>query len=299
MDFLDQIPLDQTALTIAMVAIVLLFAVVSIIKGIIKTIITLLSFSIAAAAFLFGFLQSPPYIENFIPEATGWMPLVVGGIFALLAMVIMQIFLGVLSGKSKKKKPQKEKSTDDDSPTRAKRNPLAPIFGLLVGIFALYGAITALRYFGTNAELEHLQTYVSEGAEKAGGVPMIAQAKQWLDESPIATWHERVDFLNTSDYRSRLNLAKVIIISGNQNELSRARQEENVKELLKVPEINALTLSGDHLRALCKDCRFQDLFQDQQFQRLSSTSSTRRQLLKIKLDQFFSSPEEVKKPAAE
>ena len=160
MDFLDKIPLDQTALTIAMVAIVLFFAIISIVKGIIKTIISLISLSIAAAAFLFGFIQSPPYIEQFIPEAVGWMPLIAGGVCALLAMVIIQIFLGVFSGKSKKKKkPEAESKSDSEgSKSKSSRNPLAPIFGLFIGVLALYGAITALRYYGTNAELEHLQT---------------------------------------------------------------------------------------------------------------------------------------------
>lgn len=287
MDFLDKIPLDQTALTIAMVAIVLLFAIISIIKGIIKTIITLLSLSAAAAAFLFGFLKSPPYIENFIPEAVGWMPLVIGSVCALLALVIIQIFLGVLSGKSKSKKPKKESSDGESSESKVRRNPLAPVFGLFVGVLALYGAITALRYFGTNAELEYLQTYVSEGAEKAGNTPPIVKAKQWLDQSPIATWHEQIDILNTADYRSRLNLAKLIIISGNKENFAKALQEGDNKEVIKVPEINAITITGDDLRSLCKDCNFQQLFKNERFQRLSSTPSTQRALSKVKLDQFF------------
>ncbi|MGJ8723500.1 MAG: hypothetical protein ACSHYB_02995 [Roseibacillus sp.] len=291
MDFLDKIPLDQTALTIAMVAIVLLFALISIVKGIIKTIITLISLSVASAAFLFGFLQSPPYIQNFVPEAVGWMPLVAGGVCALLAMVIIQIFLGVFSGKSKKrKKAPKAKSESSDeggSGGKTSRNPLAPIFGLLIGALALYGAITALRYFGTNAELEYLQTYVSEGAEKAGETPLIVQAKQWLDDSPIATWHENIDLLNTADYRSRLNLAKLIIISGDKADLAQALKEESNQEVLKVPEINSVTLTGDDLRALCKDCNFQALFKDERFQRLTSRPSTKRELLKVKLEEFF------------
>lgn len=291
MDFLDKLPLDQTALTIAMVAIVLVFALISIIKGIIKTIITLISLSVAAAAFLFGFIQSPPIIEQFVPEAVGWMPLVAGGVCALLAMVIIQIFLGIFSRKPKKKKkaePQNNISNHQEEPkAKARRNPLAPIFGLFVGILALYGAITALRYFGTNAELEHLQTYVTEGAEQAGETPLIAQAKQWLDDSPIATWQERIDFLNTADYRSRLNLAKLIIISGDKADLAKALLEEDNKEVIKIPEINAVTVTGDDLRDLCKDCNFQALFQNERFQRLTSRPSTRRELLRIKLDEFL------------
>lgn len=293
MEFLDKIPLDQTALTIAMVAIVLLFALVSIIKGIIKTIITLISLGLAAAAFLFGFLQSPPYIEGFIPEAVGWMPLVVGGVCALLAMVIIQLFLGLLSGKSKKKKaPSKESGDDDGEERRAKRNPLAPVFGLLVGALVLYGAITGLRYYGTQAELTHLQTYVTEGAEKAGELPLIVQAKKWLDDSPIATWQERIDFLNTADYRSRLNLAKLIIISGDREKLARALEEEDNQEVIKVPEINSVTITGHDLRALCKDCNFQALFQDERFQRLTSRPSTKRELLRVKLDEFLTPKKE-------
>ncbi|GHC58262.1 hypothetical protein [Roseibacillus persicicus] len=289
MDFLDKIPLDQTALTIAMVAIVLAFALVSIIKGIIKTIVMLISLTIAAAAFLFGFLQSPPYIEQFIPEAAGWMPLLAGGLCALMALVLIQLFLGVISGKSKPKKKQKPASDSggESKGGKTSRNPLAPIFGLFLGVVALYGAMTALRYFGTAAELEHLQTYVNEGAEKAGETPLIVQAKQWLDDSPIATWQEKIDLLNTSDYRARLNLAKLIIISGDKADLAKALQTEENKEVFKIPEINAVTLTGDDLRKLCKDYDFQALFEDERFQRLTKKPSTRRELLKVKLSEFL------------
>lgn len=291
MDFLDKIPLDQTALTIAMIAIVLGFALISIIKGIIKTIITLISLSIAAAAFLFGYLQSPPYIQQFIPEAAGWMPLMAGGIFALLALVVVQVFLGILSGKSKPKKEKPSSNDGEGKGGKTSRNPLAPIFGLLMGLTVLYGGMTALRFFGTTAELEHLQTYVSEGAEKAGEIPLIVKAKQWLDASPIATWQERIDFLNTSDYRPRLNLAKLIIISGDKTDLAKALQTEENREVLKSPEITAVTLTGDDLRKLCKECNFQALYQDERFQRLTSKPSTRRELLKVKLDEFFKESE--------
>ncbi len=290
MEFLDKLPLDQTALTIAMVAIVLVFALISIVKGIIKTIVSLISFSLSGATFLFGFLKSPPHIENFIPEATSWMPLVVGGVGALLAMVLIQLFLGILSGKSRRKK-KKTSSSDSFSENthkeRPRRNFFAPFFGLAAGTMVLYGVITAIRYFGTTAELEHLQTYVSEGSENAGELPLLAQAKQWLDDSPIATWHEKVDFLNTSDYRSRLNLAKLIIISGDKAELAKALQDGVNKEVLTVPEINAITLTGDDLRSLCEDCDFNSLFQNERFQRLSSRPSTSRALKKFRLDQFF------------
>lgn len=298
MDFLDKIPLDQTALTIAMVAIVLLFALISIVKGIIKTIITLISLSVAAAAFLFGFLQSPPYIEQFVPEAVGWMPLVVGGVCALLAMVFIQLFLGVFSGKSKKKKspPKTESSSEESSEAKTRRNPLAPIFGLFVGILALYGAITALRYFGTNAELEHLQTYVIDGSEKAGETPLIVQAKQWLDDSPVATWHESIDLINTADYRSRLNLAKLIIISGDKADLAEVLKNEVNRDVLKTPEINAVTTTGDDLRSLCKDCNFSALFKNERFQRLSSRPSTRSELLKVKLEEFLTKQEPATAP---
>lgn len=299
MEFLDSIPLDQTALTVAMVGIVLLFAVISIIKGIIKTILTLISFTFATAAFLFGFLQSPPYIENFIPEAAGWMPLVAGVVCALLTMVVIQIFLGIFSGKSKKKKSVKapNSSGSGDAPTKKRGNPLSGVFGLLMGIFALYGVITALRYYGTNAELAHLQAYVTEGSEKAGKTPLIAQAKQWLDNNPIAPYTERIDFLNTSDYRSRLNLAKLIIISNDQTDLAVASKAEDVKTALKVPEINSVTVTGDDLRNLCKDTKFSDLFNNEKFQRLTSRPSTRRALEKLNLEDFIpkSTPKEATK----
>lgn len=296
MDFLDKIPLDQTAVTVAMVAIVLLFALVSILKGILKTILTLISLSAAAAAFVLGMMKSPPMVEKVIPEAVSWMPLVIGGVCALLALVLIQLVLGIFSGKTKLELPSVGSEDSEDEPERKSRNPLAPLFGLFVGGLALYGAITALRYFGTAAELDYLQTYVAKGSQEAGQMPLIVTAKQWLDDSPIATWHERIDLLNTVDYRARLNLAKLIIISGDRAELARALAEEANREVLKVPEINSLALTGNDLRDLCKECNFQGLYQDPRFQRLTTQTETRSELLKVDLKSFFKK-EETSPPA--
>lgn len=291
MDFLDKIPLDQTAVTVAMVAIVLLFALISILKGILKTILTLISLSAAAAAFVLGMMKSPPIVEKVIPEAVGWMPLVIGGVCALLALVLIQLVLGIFSGKTKLELPSVSHDDSENEPKRKRRNPLAPLFGLFVGALALYGAITALRYFGTTAELDYLQTYIAKGSKEAGQMPLIVTAKQWLDDSPVATWHERIDFLNTVDYRARLNLAKLIIISGDRAELARALSEEANREVLKVPEINSLALTGNDLRDLCKECDFQGLYQDPRFQRLTTQTETRSELLKVDLKSFFKKDE--------
>ncbi len=154
-----------------------------------------------------------------------------------------------------------------------------------------------MRYFGTTAELEHLQTYVTEGAEQAGELPIIVQAKQWLDASPIATWQEKIELLNTTDYRSRLNLAKLIIISGDKADLAEALKQEENREVLKVPEINAVTLTANDLRDLCKDCKFEDLYQDPRFIRLSGRPSTKRELLKVNLESFI--PQDLEGSAKE
>jgi len=285
--FLDKIPLDQTAVTVAMIAIVLLFALISVVKGILKTILTLISLTLAAAAFAFGFIQSPPYVEKFIPEAAGWMPLVIGGVCALVALVLIQLFLGIFSGKTKVSLPTPPSSDESDKKKRKGRNPLAPIFGLIIGFLALYAAITALRYYGTNAELKHLQTYVSKGEEQAGGLPLVVQAKHWLDASPIAAWHERIDVLNTTDYRSRLNLAKLLIVSSDREDMATILAEEANRQVLKMPEINALTLTANDLRELCQEYNFEELYNDPRFQRLTTRPSTKQELLKINFDSFF------------
>lgn len=286
MEFLDKIPLDQAGLTIAMVLVVLAFAVISIIKGILKTILTLISLSFASSSFLFGFLQSPPYIKQAVPEAIDWMPLLAGGLCALLALVFIQLFFGLLTGKRKPAKKAK-RSSDEESPSSKNRNPLAPIFGLLLGALALYGGLTALRYLGTNAELTYLQTLVSSNSEAAGKVPLLVQAKQWLDGSPIATWQEKIDFLNTPEYRARLNLAKLIIVSGDQKDLSLAIGENKNREAIQTPEITALALTSEDLRKLCQNHDFQALFADERFQRLTTKPSTSRALREITWDHFF------------
>lgn len=283
MEFLDKIPLDQTALTIAMVAVVLLFAVVGILKGIVKTILTLLSLTIAAAAFLFGLLQSPPHIEKLIPEAAGWMPLVAGAVCGLLTLAIIHVVGGIFSGKTK----LPGTGSDGDDSAGKRRSPLALIFGVVIGLLVLDAAITGLRYFGTQAELEHLQTYVKDGQEAAGEVPLIVKGKKWLDRSPIATLQEKIDFLNHPDYRSRLNLTKLLIIAGDGADLATALQETENREVFKIPEIKELTTTATDLREMIAKGEFDKVYDDPRFQRLTTRPSTKRELLKVNLEKFF------------
>lgn len=292
MDFLNQLPdlsgylpenlpLDQVGLTAAMVIVVLLFLAVSVIKGILKTIITLFSFSIAAGAFLFGFLYSPPIIAEFIPEAASWMPLLAGSVCALIALIIIQLFLGIFSGK--KKKAQAQPASKGKG-----RNPIAPVFGLLVGVAVLFSLLSGLRYMGSQAELEHLRTFVNEGENEAGSRPLLTQICQWLDQSPVGEIHERFDPLFD---RAEHHLAQLMIISNDRNVLARALANETNQKVISTPEIKSLCLTGKEQLALGKAGQFQQLFTDERFSKIAARPSLRRELLKIDLGILFPEPE--------
>ena len=307
--FLDSLPLGQTLLIVGLVAVMIISLVVSIVKGIIRTFFTLIGIAAALVAFGFGLTYSPPLIRNVIPEAIDWMPYMAGTICALVVLVVIQLILGIFLGGSSDEPeaddpigPMSPMGPDGKKKKKKRFNPLAPIIGLLLGVAAIYGAITGIRYFGTEAELKHFQTYISEGAEKAGEIPLLARAKLLLDESPVAAWHEKFDFLNTPNYRSRLNLARLIIVSSNREELTKAWKLDGVKEALSIPEVKAVAISGDDLRDLCADQNFKALFENEQFNRLTSRPSTQRSLLKLKLEDIIpkkkKDEDEDEKPAA-
>ncbi|MBK1832709.1 CvpA family protein [Roseibacillus ishigakijimensis] len=283
MDFLDQLPFDQTALTIGMVAVVVLFMVISIIKGILRTLFSLLGLAVAVVAFFFGYQQSPPHIEKLVPEAVGWMPLVAGGVCAVLAMMVFQFVLGIFSGKG------------GDGEERKSGGLLSALFGLVIGALALYGGLSALRYYGGEAELQHLQTYVSKGAEKAENLPFVIKLKQWVDDSPIASWQERFDFFNTAEQRARSNLAKLFMVSGDRQDLAKTLREEDNRDILEIPEVTALTVAADDLRRLCEEGDFQKFFADERVQNLLDRPDLREKLLKLDLEEFFARESEKAK----
>lgn len=272
----ESLPTDQVGLTIGMVVIVLLFLGVSILKGIFKTILTLISLSIAGAAFVFGFMYSPPIIQQVVPEATSWMPFLVGGICALIALILVQVTLGVFSLKKKKPAPAGAKPKG--------RNPLAPLFGLLVGVAVLFALLTGIRYVGTQAELDHLRTFVSKGAEEAGQRPLLAQVCEWLDASPVGELHERFDpFFDRAQHK----LTQLLIISNDRKVLARVLANETNKEVISTPEIKSICLTGKEQLELSKEGKFKKLFSDSRFSKIATRPSLRRQLLKIDLGILF------------
>ncbi|MEM9079639.1 MAG: hypothetical protein AAGC74_02990 [Verrucomicrobiota bacterium] len=277
----SNLPIDTVGVTAALGIIVFAFVAISIVKGIIKTIISVFTLAVSLVAFYFGFNLSPPYIEQFIPEAVSWMPLVAGSICALFAVALLQAFFGLLSGKKKKKKAE---PISENSKKKKGSNPLAPLFGLTVGIMVLFTLLTGIRHFGTLSELDHLQTFTTEGPEKAGPIPPLARLKQLLDSSPIAAFHERIDPFYD---RAKENLAKLIILAQNRQLLAQVLTDEGNREALNTPEIKSISLAGEQQRELCKACKFPELFNESNFHLIATKPSTRRELLKVDLSVLF------------
>ncbi|MDP0490631.1 MAG: hypothetical protein Q7Q71_06240 [Verrucomicrobiota bacterium JB023] len=280
MDFINNLPIDQIGLTVGMVIIVLLFAVVTIIKGILKMILTLFSLGVAGAAFLFGYLQSPPYIDQFVPEAGSWMPLVAGGICALIALVLIQLLLGLFSGKKKSAKPE----SGEAGSSKGRRNPLAPLFGFVTGVIVLYLVLTALRYGVSRAELDYLRQVAEQGIEEAGPRPLPAQVNQWLDDSPIASFHDRINPFFDS---ARLNLAKLMILADNTQLFAKARRNEENEEAMQVPEVKSICLLSNTQRELIREGKYNELFSDPRFLRIAKRPSIERELLGVDLGVLF------------
>lgn len=280
--FFDNLPFDQTALTLGMTGLTLFFSLISFVKGVLRTIFTVVKLILATAAFVFGYLQSPPFVEKFIPEASSWLPIVIGIVCALLILVLIQTFLGLLSGKGKAKSSSSNEGSSSSS-SKNKRNFFSPIFGLLVGLAVLYGALTGIRYLGSQSELNFLQDQVSGEGKENASLPLLAQLNHWLEDSPIATWQERIDLLNKPEYRARLQLAKLVVLGGDEDKLSEALQDSGTKLALENQEVRDLVENNSTLREYCEKGDFQALLENRDFERLVSKPSIQRALKKATL----------------
>lgn len=224
------------------IAIILaLFVVLGFLKTFVKFFFNLISLGVGAVAGIWGYNNGFIIAKKVVAQPASWMPAAVGVLAFIIGVCFVRMVLSFLSGKS-----------SEDSQVKSGGFGLrGGAFGLLFGAAIAYCLLTGVRYAGTMAELKFLRDYFAGSIENVDKVPVFVQLKNWINESDIGQWHQKVDFVNDP---ARENLAKLAVVNESKDQLgvaTRGRPSEEILDAIPVDEtISSSIEEGDFASVL-------------------------------------------------
>ncbi|MGE9267574.1 MAG: CvpA family protein [Verrucomicrobiales bacterium] len=245
--------------------IVVVFAVLGFVKGLVKLLFALLAVALAAYAGWWGYQNGHSIAANIVEQPEPWMSTAVALIAGVGVYSLCRSVLGFLT-------------SGFNSTGAAKKvgfGPPAGLFGLLVGAAMAYGAVVGVRYLGSVAELRHLDENLENPQEETSR-PLFARLKKQIDESKPGRWLREYDFLNDEEGEK---LAKALVAQKEKVALS---LREDSGELLKLvafdQELAALAkernyaalLSHPKVKEALKNPQVREALQNLDFEKLTT-----------------------------
>jgi len=223
--------LDANSLILIILAI---FVVLGFLKSLFKLFFTLIALALASVAGLWGYNNGFSLAGKVFEKPDPWMPIAVGVIAFLGAFIMFRKILSFLSGKS---------NEEGQVRTMGFGVP-GGIFGLLLGGFIIYSLLTGVRYAGTVSELEQFKGYLAGKVEEGSKEPIFKKMKNWIDNSLLGQWHQKIDFVNDPDQE---DAAKLAIVKENANNLTSL-----LPQVPRAQILNELTVDQSILESLEK-----------------------------------------------
>ena len=202
--------MDQLSPGLLVGGILALFTLLGFLRSFVVFFFNLIALALGALAGLWtynnGYLIASRVIDDY-PEP--WMVTTLGITAFVLTVVTIRKILAFLSGKS---------SQEGQTRTAGFGLP-GGTFGLLLGLGFAYFMLTGVRYAGTIAELERLTHYIGGQIDESSKTPFFARLKNWIDESSLGQWHQKIDYLNDL---AETNAAKLSIIQNDPEKFAKA-----------------------------------------------------------------------------
>ena len=218
------------------VIVILAFAIIGFLKGLIRTVLAMVCLGIAGYTVLWGHEHASDLTGPWINNPGPWLPKIIAMISGVVVFFICRYALTFVVDPFNKSKTGK----------RIGFGLPAAALSLCSGFAILWLSFTGIRYGGSLAELRHTQHKVLKATMDltdtskpditgAYATPLLLKAKHALDASSVGKWHQRTDPFYSP---GKVTLCKVIILYHNY---------PSRNELLKIPELNALLNRSDFL----------------------------------------------------
>lgn len=245
--------------------VMLAFCVLGFVKGLVKMVFSLLALGLAVVAAYWGYQNGHDIAGNIVERPEPWMAVAVSVVAGIGVFSIAKSVLGFLT------------SGFNQTGTAQKIGfgPPAGIMGLLMGLFLVYAALSAVRYVGTVAELHRLDSLVTQKTPDAPARPFFIGLKEKIDASKPGRFHRKYDVLNDA---TRSTAAKLLVVRQDRVEFARLLLRDRTGAL------PALALPDNALLKLVEEKNFPTLLRDPALKKLAADPTVQAALEELDVE---------------
>ncbi len=199
--------------------VILAFALIGFLKGLIRTALVIICLAIAGYAALWGNEHAHQLTGSWLENPSPWLPKIIATVTGLAAFFICRYILHFIVNPF----------DDSDAGKRFGFGLPAALISLAIGLVILWGAFSSIRYVGSLSELRHTRYLIFEQQEKERALtsePWLLMAKRSLDSSSVGKWQRKTDPFHTP---GKLTLCRLLIMY--QHTQTRVK-------LLTIPEVH-------------------------------------------------------------
>ncbi|MBT8037027.1 MAG: CvpA family protein [Verrucomicrobiae bacterium] len=183
--------------------IIIAFAVIGFVKGLIRTVLAMVCLGIAGYTAFWGHEHAHALTDLWMDRPGPWIPKIIACITGLAVFFICRYLLHFLVS------PFNQSNTGK----RIGFGLPAALLSLCSGLTLIWLAFTGIRYSGSIAEIRQteLQCLKNDDANDASAdsTPWLVQAKHSLDASTIGQWHQQTDPFYAPD---QLLLCQILVM---------------------------------------------------------------------------------------
>ena len=230
-------------------ALVLALAVIGFLKGLIRTVLSIVCLGVAGYAALWGNDHASDLTEQWMENPGTWIPKIVATLTGLAVFVICRYLLLFLVDPFNQSKTGKKIGFG---------LPAAALT-LCAGLTILWLGFTGIRYGGTIAELKHTRCQVLSIGDDHGAfhtTPMLLNAKLIIDASSAGQWQRKSDFLDTP---IKLKLCKLLILYHDNSTRENMLRDERMNLILNSSSFLELAYNGK-IQELTESGRMRELY---------------------------------------
>lgn len=199
--------------------VILAFAVIGFLKGLLRTVLAMVCLGIAGYAALWGHEHASDLTAPWISSPGLWTPKIIAIVTGLTVFLICRYLLKSLVNPLDSSKTGKYLTSG---------LPAAAL-SLCSGLIILWLAFTGIRYGGSLAELRHTRNQVLKNDfPDIYTTPLLIQARQALDASSAGKWHQLTDPLYVP---GKLQLCQILVMY---------HHAQTREKMLTSPELNPL-----------------------------------------------------------
>lgn len=269
--------------------VVFVTTVIGFIKGMVRMLLSLIALLLGLLGAYWGFSRGGAMLGDFFPTVPSWLPAVTGVVVGFALFLVTRILLKTLL------KPIKLKDGK-----RKNLGGLGGLIGIGTGCIIAFFSLSSLRYLGTVAEVNRLDSAIGDKAIKED-VPVspFITIKNLIDGCKPGQLHAKIDFFNDAP-TAQLAKLKVLVQEQHAINLS-AGGNISVHKVLSQPDVQKILATTADLELVYIDeKRWGHLLSSERLKKVAKIPEARELLLLAEIEEslkiapppLFPEPEE-------